>query len=173
MKKMISALLALVMALVCSACGAKEETPPAVIETQKEPPAIVETQEEKPSAVIDEKVEEPSAVTEETVEEPFAVIEAKDCFYDAGYIEFIAGAEVPGEYTFTAENSESVTWRVYVFDEAFDDGFRYISQAAEPMLAGDGTVSVGAGQFVYVYCSANEVTTGVINENAKLIVTVK
>ena len=103
----------------------------------------------------------------------FATIEAKDGFHDAGYVTFIAGAEAAAAYTFTAENSEAVQWRVYVFDEEFDEGYRYIAQAAEPVLVGDGTVSVEAGQFVYVYCSANEFTTGVVDENAKLNVTVK
>lgn len=106
-------------------------------------------------------------------ETTFAVIEAKNCFYDAGFVEFIAGAEAPAVYTFTAENSEGVQWRVYVLDQAFDEGFRYIAQAAEPVLVGDGKASVDAGQFVYVYCSANEFTTGVVDENAKLNVTME
>ena len=111
--------------------------------------------------------------TFEAKEEIFAVIEAKNCFYDAGYVELIAGAEKPAAYTFTAENSEALQWRVYVLDEAFEEGFRYIAQAAEPVLVGDGKVSVEPGQFVYVYCSANEFTTGVVDENAKLKVTVE
>ena len=110
------------------------------------------------------------AAEEETL---FATIEAKNCFWDAGYVEFISGAESAGEYTFTAENSEAIEWRIYVLEEAFDEGFRYISQAAQPVLVGDGTIFVDAGQFVYVYCSANELTTGLVDENAKLIVTVK
>ena len=111
--------------------------------------------------------------TFEAKEVIFAVIEAKNCFYDAGYVELIAGAKKPAAYTFTAENSEALQWQVYVLDEAFEEGFRYIAQAAEPVLVGDGKVSVEPGQFVYVYCSANEFTTGVVDENAKLKVTVE
>ena len=106
-------------------------------------------------------------------EEIFAVIEAKNCFYDAGYVELIADAEEPAEYIFTAENSETLQWRVYVLDEAFEEGFRYIAQTAEPVLVGDGKIDLKPGQFVYVYCSANEFTTGVADETAKLKVTVK
>ena len=106
-------------------------------------------------------------------EEIFAVIEAKNCFYDAGYVELIADAEEPAEYIFTAENSETLQWRVYVLDEAFEEGFRYIAQAVEPVLVGDGKIDLKPGQFVYVYCSANEFTTGVADETAKLKVTVK
>ena len=106
-------------------------------------------------------------------EESFEAINAKDCFMEAGYIEYIAGAEKDCDITFAAENSEAVEWSVYVFDEAFADGFRYISQAAEPVLVGDGTVSVKAGQFVYVHCSVNEFTADSSDENAKLNVAVK
>ena len=107
-------------------------------------------------------------------EKSFATVTAKGCFGDAGYIQlFKDGVEKTSEITFTAEDSENVEWSVYVFDEAFDDGFRYISQAAEPVLAGDGTVSVEAGQFVYIYCSVNEFTADAPDENAKLNITFK
>ena len=120
--------------------------------------------------VQEEKPAETAAVSEEKL---FATIEAKNCFFDAGFVELIAGAELAGDYTFPGENSESVEWRVYILEEAFEEGYRYIKQVAEPVLIGDGTVTVAAGQFVYVYCSANEFTTGVVDENAKLSVTVK
>lgn len=104
----------------------------------------------------------------------FATVTAKKCFGDAGYVEFFKdGVAESKELTFTAEDSENVEWSVYVFDEAFDDGFRYISQAAEPVLVGDGTVSVEAGQFVYIYCSVNEFTADAPDENAKLNITEK
>ena len=106
-------------------------------------------------------------------EQSFATLEAKNCYENAGYTELIAGAEKSAEYTFTAENSEITEWSVYVFDESFDDGFRYIAQAAEPVLVGNGKISVNEGQFVYVYCSTNEFTATVADENAKLNVTVK
>ena len=107
-------------------------------------------------------------------EKSFATIAAKDCFGEAGYIQlFKDGADKAAELTFTAENSEAVEWSVYVFDEAFADGFRYISQAAEPVLVGGGTVSVKAGQFVYVYCSVNEFTADSPDENSKLNVKLK
>ena len=106
-------------------------------------------------------------------EKSFATVNAKDCFGGAGYTEFIAGAEESGEITFEAVDSENVEWSVYVFDEAFDDGFRYISQSAEPALTGDGTVSVEEGQFVYIYCSVNEFTADSPDENAKLNITKK
>ena len=115
----------------------------------------------------------PSETVEPEEEKIFAIIEAKDCLHSAGFVELIAGATESAEYTFTAENSAAVEWHVYIFDQAFDDGFRYIKQVAEPVLVGNGTISIDEGQYVYVYCSANEFTTGVADENAKLNVTVK
>ena len=106
-------------------------------------------------------------------EKSFAVIAAQDCYENAGYIEFIAGAEKSEEYIFTAENSDTVDWSIYVFDQEFDEGFRFIAQAAPPVLVGDGELSIAAGQFVYVYCSVNEFTADAPDGNAKLKVTVK
>ena len=105
-------------------------------------------------------------------EKSFATVNAKDCFRDAGYIQlFKDGAAESTELTFTAENSETTEWSVYVFDEKFEDGFRYISQAAEPVLTGDGSIVIEPGQFVYIYCSVNEFTADAPDENAKLIIT--
>lgn len=157
MKKLFTFLLTFVMAATFAACSAQEEQP------------LPTTEETKPTATVEE--EKPATTTKE--EKPIATIEAKNCFGNAGYVEFIAGAEKAADYTFTAEHSDAVNWRVYVLDEAFEEGFRYISQAAEPVLTGDGTVSVAEGQFVYVYCSVNEFTTDAADETAKLIVTVE
>ena len=117
--------------------------------------------------------EKPLETTEVHEEKVFAVIEAKDCFYNAGFTLLIAGATETCEYTFTAENSEDIVWSVYMFDEEFDDGLRYIKQATDPILVGDGSVVINAGQFVYLYCSSNEFTTDAINESAKLNITTK
>ena len=112
--------------------------------------------------------------TAETEEEKIlAIIEAKDCFYDAGFVELIAGTKESSAYTFMSEDSDAVEWSVYKLDQAFDDGYRYMKQITEPVLVGDGSIFVDGGQYVYVYCSANEFTTGTVDENAKLIVTVK
>ena len=161
MKKLFASLLAFVMAATFAACGAQEEQPlPAVKEeapaaTVEEVPPSAAVEEVQPDAPIEEA--QPGEVIEEA--NLIATIEAKDCYGNAGYVEFVSGAEQATEYTFTAEDSDTVTWRVYVLDEAFEEG--------------DGTVSVAEGQFVYVYCSANEFTTDAADETAKLNVTAK
>ena len=157
MKKGFIILLALVMIAALVACGAKEN----------EPTDPTVTQEEQTSEVTTE------AVAEEDEPSIFTTIEAKDCFNNAGFVELIDGATDAAEFIFASEDSDAVEWSVYVFDEAFEDGFRYIKQAAEPVLVGDGTVSVEVGQYVYVYCSVNEFTADAADENARVNVLVK
>ena len=159
MKKIIRFLLVFAMVAALAACGAKEEEP---VETIKEEATIATVKEEETIETV--------AVVEEKV---VAILEAKNCFYDAGFVELVAGAEESADYTFTAENSETVEWWVYVLEESFDEGFRYIKQVAEPVLVGDGEVSVDEGMYVYVYCTANEFTTDVADEQAALKITVK
>ena len=152
MKKLLVLLFAFAMITTLAACGANQSKPL------------------EPTGTTEEKAPE---ITETSEEKIFTTIEAKDCFYDAGFVELIAGTKESSEYTFTAENSDAVEWSVYTLDQAFDEGFRYIKQAAEPVLVGDGTIFIEEGQYVYVYCSANEFTTGAVDENAKLNITVK
>jgi hypothetical protein len=152
MRKFIVFVLGFLMIMTLVACGAKEE---------------------KTSGVTGVSEDGVSGATEKNKEKSFAVLEAKDCFYGAGFVELIAGAEESAEYTFAAENSETVEWSVYVLDQAFEDGLRYIKQAAEPVLVGDGTINIEKGQYVYVYCSANEFTADAADEHAKLNITVK
>ena len=161
MKKGLIILLAIVMIAALVACGAKEN----------EPTEPTVTQEEQTSEVTTEEVTE--AVAEEEEPSIFTTIEAKDCFDNAGFVELIDGATDAAEFIFASEDSDAVEWSVYVFDEAFEDGFRYIKQAADPVLVGDGTVSVEVGQYVYVYCSVNEFTADAADENARVNVLVK
>ena len=163
MKKSLIILLALVMIAALVACGAKEN----------EPTDPTDANVEQTSEVTTEEVTEESTVAEEDEPSIFTTVEAKDCFNNAGFVELIDGATDAAEFIFASEESDAVEWSVYVFDEAFEDGFRYIKQAAEPVLVGDGTVSVEVGQYVYVYCSVNEFTADAADENARVNVLVK
>ena len=161
MKKSFIVLLAIVMIAALVACGAKEN----------EPTDPTVTQEEQTSEVTTEETTE--AVAEEDEPSIFTTVEAKDCFNNAGFVELIDGATDAAEFIFASEESDAVEWSVYVFDEAFEDGYRFIKQAADPVLVGDGTVSVEVGQYVYIYCSVNEFTADAADENARVNVLVK
>ena len=161
MKKGLIILLAIVMIAALVACGAKENEPTEPTVTQEEQTSEVTTEESTEAAAEED---EPSI---------FTTVEAKDCFNNAGFVELIDGATDAAEFIFASEESDAVEWSVYVFDEAFEDGFRFIKQAADPVLVGDGTVSVEVGQYVYVYCSVNEFTADAADENARVNVLVK
>lgn len=174
MKKFIIFVLVFILTMTLLACGANEDKSLETTETNEEIASeTIEADEEIASETIEVDEEIASETIEVDEEKLFTTIEATNCFYDAGFVELIAGVEEPSEYTFTAENSENVEWSVYVLDQTFDEGFRYIKQAAEPVLVADGTIFIDEGKYVYVYCSSNEFTTGVADEYAKLNVTIK
>ncbi|MCC8064195.1 MAG: hypothetical protein LIO70_03790 [Clostridiales bacterium] len=67
-----------------------------------------------------------------------------------------------GTYSFTiqnAEGSEEVTWEIYVLESAFDEAPRYIPQAQEPSLTGEGSLEIASGSWVYCFCSVNAFTS--------------
>lgn len=78
-------------------------------------------------------------------------------FNNSGYTEI--ACEKDGAYQFFMVDSDKVEWLVYLFDQRFDDGYRYIGQAAEPVVAGNGKIQVKAGQYMYIYCSNNAFTS--------------
>lgn len=104
-----------------------------------------------------------------TEEAEVMLVSCEEGYNNAGFVGF--ETELAGTYTFAARNSDGIEWAVYLFDEEFSDGLRYISQAAEPLLTEDGSLTLEAGQFVYIYCSANAFTDLAPNNDAALLVT--
>ena len=62
-------------------------------------------------------------------------------------------AEKDQSYTVTCDGDAS--WSIYVRDEAFEEATRYLEQAEEPVLTGEGIFTVSEGQYVYCLCSEN------------------
>ncbi len=93
-------------------------------------------------------------------------VSAADVFDTAGVTGFTCDA--PMTYKFEAKGDAD--WKVYLLDEVFSDGERYLSQAYPPALIGDGVLSVKAGQFMYVECSENAFTADAAPD-ASLIIT--
>lgn len=83
------------------------------------------------------------------------VITAKDGFDNAGVTELICDATET--YSFT-KSDDSTTWKVFVLDEKFADGARYLAQAQEPALEGDGTLTIEEGKYIYILCSESAFT---------------
>ncbi len=92
------------------------------------------------------------------------VISNSDGYSDAGFVEVRFDRDTV--VTFSANDASGnggVVWSVYVMNDKFEDGYRYIPQAASAALKGDGTLSVKAGQYVYIGCSENANTTDKAN----------
>ena len=86
--------------------------------------------------------------------EPF-VISGSEGFDNAGFTTYIN--DTTATYSFTS-SSEDVTWSIYVLDEVFEAAPRYIVQAYDPALEGDGTLEIEAGKYIYIQCSVNGFT---------------
>ncbi|MCD7837645.1 MAG: hypothetical protein LUG65_01885 [Clostridiales bacterium] len=111
---------------------------------------------------------------EEQADTSTVTIDAADA-YDSGAFSFRASQS--GTYqavSVTAEgfspgdvgcDEEEVVWTFYVLDEPFDDAVRYLPQACDSVLEGDGSFEVTQGQYVYCMCnisafSADEMPEG-------------
>ena len=82
-------------------------------------------------------------------------VTAKDGFNNAGVTAFVCDAA--NTYSIKS-SSANTTWKVYVLDQEFTDGARYLPQAKTPALEGDGNLALSAGQFVYVLCSESNLS---------------
>lgn len=77
---------------------------------------------------------------------------------------FYLPVEESGMFSAYCDNS-NVTLEIYVLDEEFQDGLRYIPQAYEPTAIDDAIISVDEGQWIYIYCSDNSFTTSEPSES--------
>lgn len=113
----------------------------------------------------DVKETEQTTVSETLQKEPEIIkITAEECF-GSMYYELIT--EKSGTYSFSAKFS-SEEWVIYIFDEEFKDGLRYISQASAPVLKGNGEIEITEGKYVYIYCPINAFTAEYPDEKAYL-----
>ena len=135
MKKLTAIAIALILVCGCllglCACGNQEQTQPQPSDDQN-----TEAQTEVERRMIINS-------------EPF-VITAKDGFDNFGVTELLCDATET--YSFTASN-EDTTWKVFVLDEKFADGARYLPQAEQPALEGNGTLKIEEGKYIYILCS--------------------
>ena len=83
------------------------------------------------------------------------VVTAKESFDNFGVTEFVCDASET--YSFT-KSDDDTTWKVFVLDEKFADGARYLPQAEEPALEGDGTLKIEEGKYIYILCSESSFT---------------
>lgn len=175
MKKQISLLIAVMMVVLLAGCGRAAEDTDTLKETssEKEASSAAESQPEEGDS-SDGAAEESAATSSasgtagteaEEAEESWLVIDSTDA-YDAAY-----AFSVPedGSYAFAVSNAEAyaeVTWEVYVLEEAFEDGIRYLPQAYAPCLTESGTLTLTARSQVYCVCSVNGFTDDALEEGS-------
>lgn len=114
---------------------------------------LILTAFEPEEAVPEEETEEAERIM--IINSEPVVITAEEGFDNAGVTELICDATET--YSFTS-SSEDVKWDIYVLDSRFEDGARYLAQAEEPDLEGDGTLEIEEGKYIYVVCSENAFT---------------
>ncbi len=158
MKKALAIVMAAIAVAGFTACGKTE--PPAADATTADT-AVIETTAAETTAADETTAEEASADETTAAEdqdvqrrliinnEPY-VVTAKDGFDNAGVTALVCDASAT--YSFKASSADT-TWKVFVLDEEFTDGARYLAQAQTPVLEGDGTLTIDEGKFIYVLCS--------------------
>ncbi len=63
-----------------------------------------------------------------------------------------------GSYTFKHSGNDDVPWNIYILDEKFTDGIRYLYSNYTPDGITEFTVRLKSGQYVYLICTENEWT---------------
>ena len=164
MKKALAILLAALFCLAFAACGKEPEQPAQGDETTTSQAETTTAAEETAAAAEEttEAADETSAAEESAASEAQSglprliinsepvVVTAKDGFDNAGVTAFLCDATET--YSFKASSAD-VKWTIFVLDEEFTDGARYLAQAETPMLEGDGTLTIEAGKLIYILCS--------------------
>lgn len=160
----------LALAATLASCGAEEEnndpsmpadttssTPQT--ESASESPAETEKTETSPteSDTDTEKETETSSETTESVleeakeNEPLYTYKSSMQTYDFKVTE-------DGSYSFKHSGNDDVAWNVYILDEEFTDGIRYLYSNYTPDGVTEFTADLKAGQYVYLICTQNEWT---------------
>ncbi len=167
MKRFLSAALGVLILAVCAGCGASHGGSSATAGSSDSAPAPA-AQSAVQSADPAE-ADSSSAVSNLNPAPEATVIESQDCF-DAPYL-FHPKAD--GTYHFCAQTADAfvgsdadydgdtISWTIYVLEEEFTDAWRYLSQAAHPVVSdlnGSTDLPLKAGQYVYCVCSLNAFT---------------
>ena len=180
MKRWTALLIALSMLLALAGCASapagETETPPEpeteAQQEQAEPEQEAETGEETAPEGEPEAQQESAQTSAGDVE--LAVYHNQDAFDGP----CLFRPEEDGVYRFEGTNPalemwmydpDAIWWSVYVLDEEFQDGWRYLSQAYRPAidrLQGEITVKLKAGQYVYCIPSVNSFTGDPAEDNA-------
>ena len=153
MKRFLSATLGVLILAVCAGCGASHSGSSAAAHNSASAsvPAVQSAVQSAETAEADSS----SAVANLNPAPEATVIESQDCF-DTPYL---FRPETDGTYHFCAQTADafvgstadydgdSISWTIYVLEEKFTDAWRYLSQAAHPVVSdlnGPGSMSTAS-----------------------------
>ncbi len=172
MKKLKTAAAILFAAAALAGCGKDDETVPVTV-----PAPSVTAESEDPAASSPERDIESGAAesdkTDETVSsEQTSENSSSDSnnsntdnvsdgsepreVYSDNMSTYCFIPEKTGSYTFKKSGNDDIPWQVYVLDEEFSDGIRYLYSNYEPDGTTEFTADIKAGQYVYLICTENE-----------------
>ena len=99
-------------------------------------------------------------------------IAVKDCYSNSGYYVFIANEDL--ELTADFGGEDALEWAIFVLDSQYSDKLVSLPEKYQPSLSENGgSFTVKTGQYVYVYCPVNELTSAPSENASSLTLTGK
>ncbi|MGN0695651.1 MAG: hypothetical protein ACI4J5_02675 [Oscillospiraceae bacterium] len=166
--KKIQVTAAILAAMALTACG--EQEPDVQTAANADTSVINEAVSEAAADVLSDE----TAASEETVTEAQTEASADAdapaddtptdadaplAVYDNNMKTYCFNVEKDGSYTFKHSGNDDTPWNIYILDEEFTDGTRYLYSNYTPDGVTEFTADLKAGQFVYFICTENEWTS--------------
>lgn len=166
--KKIQVTAAILAAIALTACGEQEPevTPAANADTSVINEAASEAVSENTSAAT--SAVEDNVTESQTEAQPDADISEENsqsdedaplAVYDNNMKTYCFNVEKDGSYTFKHSGNDDTPWNIYILDEEFTDGMRYLYSNYTPDGVTEFTADLKAGQYVYFICTENEWTS--------------
>lgn len=166
--KKIRVTAAFLAAMALTACGEQEpdvqtaaNADTSVINEAVSEAVSENTSDETTAAeeTVTETQTEASAEADTSEEDTPADEDAPLAVYDNNMKTYCFTVEKDGSYTFKHSGNDDTPWNIYILDEEFTDGMRYLYSNYTPDGVTEFTADLKAGQYVYFICTENEWTS--------------
>ncbi|MDD7429120.1 MAG: hypothetical protein PUK49_05000, partial [Oscillospiraceae bacterium] len=159
--KKIRVTAAILAAMALTACGEQEP------DVQTAANADTSVINEAVSEAVSENTSDETTAAEETVTETQTEASAEAdtseddtpadedaplAVYDNNMKTYCFNVEKDGSYTFKHSGNDDTPWNIYILDEEFTDGMRYLYSNYTPDGVTEFTADLKAGQYVYFIC---------------------
>ena len=166
--KKIRVTAAILAAMALTACGEQEpdvqtaaNADTSVINEVVSEAVSENTSDETTAAeeTVTETQTEASAEADTSEDDTTADEDAPLAVYDNNMKTYCFNVEKDGSYTFKHSGNDDTPWNIYILDEEFTDGMRYLYSNYTPDGVTEFTADLKAGQYVYFICTENEWTS--------------